>query len=73
MRPSRKNGSGQPKRALFTYWALGGSGMAGVEYLTNLDRLPEGGLLPVRGDEGPQLPRRPRSGAGPLLTPFPGV
>ena len=44
MRPSRKNGSGQPKRALFTYWALGGSGMAGVEYLTNLDRLPEGGL-----------------------------
>jgi kynurenine formamidase len=25
-----------------TYWALGGKGMAGVEYLTNLGKLPEG-------------------------------
>ena len=50
-------GGAEPKRALFTYWALGGSGMAGVEYLTNLDRLPEGAYflfaaMKVRGCHG---------------------
>src|SRR5262249_14474524 len=35
-------GGAEPKRALITYWALGGKGMVGVEFLTNLDRLPEG-------------------------------
>jgi kynurenine formamidase len=35
-------GGAEPKRALFTYWALGGSGVVGVEFLTNLGQLPEG-------------------------------
>lgn len=35
-------GGVEPKRALMTYWALGGKGMAGVEFLTNLGRVPEG-------------------------------
>jgi len=30
------------RRALMTYWALGSRGMVGVEFLTNLDRLPAG-------------------------------
>ena len=34
-------GGVEPKRALMTYWALGSKGMAGVEYLTNVGRLPE--------------------------------
>ncbi len=34
-------GGVEPKRALMTYWALGGKGMVGVEYLTNVGRLPE--------------------------------
>ena len=25
-----------------TYWALGGHGMAGVEYLTNVGQMPQG-------------------------------
>ena len=29
------------RRALMTYWALGSRGMVGVEFLTNLDQLPE--------------------------------
>lgn len=33
-------GGVEPKRSLWTYWALGGRGMVGVEFLTNLDRLP---------------------------------
>jgi kynurenine formamidase len=33
-------GGVEPKRALMTYWALGGKGMAGVEYLTNLGQMP---------------------------------
>jgi kynurenine formamidase len=33
-------GGVDPKRALMTYWALGGKGMAGVEYLTNVGQLP---------------------------------
>jgi kynurenine formamidase len=50
-------GGAEPKRALFTYWALGGSGLVGVEYLTNLDRLSEGAYflfaaLKVRGCHG---------------------
>jgi kynurenine formamidase len=32
-------GGVEPKRALWTYWALGSKGMAGVEYLTNLEQL----------------------------------
>ena len=34
-------GGVDPKRALMTYWALGTKGMVGVEFLTNLGRLPE--------------------------------
>jgi kynurenine formamidase len=34
-------GGVEPKRALMTYWALGGKGMAGVEFLTNLGALPK--------------------------------
>ena len=33
------------KRALMTYWALGGQGMIGVEFLTGLDKLPEGAVF----------------------------
>jgi kynurenine formamidase len=33
-------GGVEPKRALMTYWALGGRGMVGVEFLTNLGALP---------------------------------
>ena len=32
-------------RAAMTYWALGSKGMAGVEYLTNVAGLPEGGYF----------------------------
>ena len=35
-------GGVEPKRALWTYWALGGKGMVGVEFLTNVGNLPEG-------------------------------
>jgi kynurenine formamidase len=34
-------GGAEPKRALMTYWALGSKGMVGVEYLTNVGKLPE--------------------------------
>ena len=34
-------GGTDPEKALQTYWALGTSGMVGVEYLTNLEQLPE--------------------------------
>jgi kynurenine formamidase len=34
-------GGAEPRRALMTYWALGAKGMAGVEYLTNIAKLPE--------------------------------
>ena len=33
-------GGVDPKQAAWTYWALGSSGMVGVEYLINLGRLP---------------------------------
>ncbi len=33
-------GGVEPKRALLTYWALGGKGMAGVESLSNVGQLP---------------------------------
>lgn len=50
-------GGAEPKRALFTYWALGGKGMAGVEYLTGLDKVPAGAYfvfaaMKVRGCHG---------------------
>jgi kynurenine formamidase len=50
-------GGAEPKRALFTYWALGSNGMVGVEYLTGLERLPEGAYflfaaLKIRGCHG---------------------
>jgi kynurenine formamidase len=35
-------GGVDPRRAVMTYWALGGRGMVGVEYLTNVARLPKG-------------------------------
>ena len=50
-------GGVEPKRALMTYWALGGKGMAGVEYLTNVGQMPQAGVLPVRRGEDPRLPR----------------
>jgi kynurenine formamidase len=34
-------GGAEPRRALWTYWALGSRGMAGIEYLTNIGKLPE--------------------------------
>jgi kynurenine formamidase len=34
-------GGAEPRRALMTYWALGTKGMAGVEYLTDVGKLPE--------------------------------
>jgi kynurenine formamidase len=34
-------GGVEPKRALWAYWALGGRGMVGVEFLTNLGQLPQ--------------------------------
>ena len=34
-------GGVDPKRALWTYWILGGKGMVGIEFLTNLGALPE--------------------------------
>jgi kynurenine formamidase len=34
-------GGVEPKRALMTYWALGSKGMVGVEFLTNLGKLPD--------------------------------
>jgi len=34
-------GGTDPRKALFTYWALGTHGMVGIEYLINLDQVPE--------------------------------
>jgi kynurenine formamidase len=34
-------GGTDPKKALWTYWALGSSRMVGIEFLTNLDQVPE--------------------------------
>jgi kynurenine formamidase len=34
-------GGTDPRRALMTYWALGTKGMAGVEFLTGVDKLPK--------------------------------
>ena len=50
-------GGAGPKRALWTYWSLGGKGMVGVEFLTNLGNLPEGAYFlfaapKVRGCHG---------------------
>jgi kynurenine formamidase len=44
-------GGVEPKRALWTYWLLGTKGMAGVEYLTNLGRLPEGAYFLFAADK----------------------
>jgi kynurenine formamidase len=50
-------GGVEPKGALMTYWALGGKGMVGIEYLTNVANLAEGayflfGAVKVRGCHG---------------------
>jgi kynurenine formamidase len=50
-------GGAEPRRALFTYWALAGKGMVGVEYLTNVGKLPEGATflfaaVKIRGCHG---------------------
>lgn len=50
-------GGVEPRRALTTYWALGGKGMVGVEFLTNVGNLPEGAeflfaAIKVRGCHG---------------------
>jgi kynurenine formamidase len=34
-------GGVEPRRALMTYWALGGADMAGVEFLTNIGQVPK--------------------------------
>jgi kynurenine formamidase len=34
-------GGAEPRRALWTYWALGGKGMVGVEFLTNVGEVAE--------------------------------
>jgi kynurenine formamidase len=33
-------GGSDPRRSLMTYWALGTKGMAGIEFLTGVDKLP---------------------------------
>lgn len=35
-------GGVDPRQACFTYWAMGTKGMVGVEFLTNVGKLPEG-------------------------------
>jgi kynurenine formamidase len=50
-------GGVEPKRALMTYWAIGSRGLVGVEYLTNLARVPDGAYFlfaaaKVRGGHG---------------------
>ena len=50
-------GGVEPKDALMTYWALGSKGMVGVEYLTNVDRMPPGAYflfaaVNIRGGHG---------------------
>jgi kynurenine formamidase len=50
-------GGVEPGRALMTYWALGGKGMAGVEFLTNVAKMPEGATflfaaVKIRGCHG---------------------
>lgn len=50
-------GGAEPKRALFTYWLLGGKGMVAVEYLTNLGKLQDGAYfvfaaMKIRGCHG---------------------
>lgn len=59
-------GGTDPKRALFTYGALGSRGMAGVEFLTDVAELPEGAffLFAAPRIEGCH------SGAGRALTPY---
>jgi kynurenine formamidase len=50
-------GGVEPKRTLWTYWTLGGKGMVGVEYLTNVKDVPEGAhflfaAIKIRGCHG---------------------
>jgi kynurenine formamidase len=50
-------GGVDPERALGTYWMLGGKGMVGVEFLTNVGNLPERATfvfaaLKIRGCHG---------------------
>jgi kynurenine formamidase len=50
-------GGVDPKRALMTYWALGSTGLASVEFLTNVGRVPEGAYflfaaVKIRGCHG---------------------
>jgi kynurenine formamidase len=50
-------GGVEPGRALMTYWALGGKGMVGVEFLTDVAKLPEGATflfaaVKIRGCHG---------------------
>ena len=50
-------GGVEPRRALMTYWALGGKGVVGVEFLTNVGNLPEGAeflfaAVKIRGCHG---------------------
>lgn len=50
-------GGVEPKRALMTYWALGGKGMVGVEFLTNVAEMKQGAYflfaaVKIRGCHG---------------------
>jgi kynurenine formamidase len=44
-------GGSEPRRALMTYWALGTKQMVGVEFLTQLDKLPEGAYFIFAGEK----------------------
>ena len=62
-------GGVEPKRALMTYWALGSRGMVGVEYLTNVDRMPRGAYFLFAAVKIQWRPRRARTGHRFVLTP----
>jgi kynurenine formamidase len=50
-------GGAEPRRALMTYWALGGNAIAGVEYLTHVGQMPNQAYfvfaaVKIRGSHG---------------------
>ena len=60
-------GGVEPKRALWTYWALGSKGMVGVEFLTNLGSLPADAYFLFAAGQDSRLPRRTGAGDRPVL------
>ena len=55
-------GGAEPRRALMTYWALGGNGMAGVEYLTRGRPDSPSCLFLIRSRQDPRRSRRTAGG-----------